>query len=241
MDWEDGPAPGEEQQVEVDAVVLNHHAPSQHTARQQKGNREVLSTAELEERALTLEAWAPLYAGEPEALRLERERAGRNVWEHLSCAIRDTLEGGDLRVFDDLLWFARMHHPGSAAEQEAAACTDAGGDGDSDAEHAELGAAAAPLEDEASEAEEEADAFVAAADSDYAQVPTGLVLAGGVNSADHAATFPNLAAHLRAGGCYAALLSLASFGRSPSEALNAMLCQLAGLDSRAGDWAALAA
>jgi hypothetical protein len=32
----------------------------------------------------------------------------------------------------------------------------------------------------------------------YHRLPTGLVLAGGVNSADHAQTFPSLVEHLRA-------------------------------------------
>ena len=67
------------------------------------------------------------------------------------------------------------------------------------------------------------------------------MLAGGVNSDDHSHTFPNLVAHLREQGCYAALLQPTSFGKSPQEALNAMLCQLWGRTTRTSSWAALAA
>lgn len=65
------------------------------------------------------------------------------------------------------------------------------------------------------------------------RVPTALMLAGGVNSADHAQTFPNLVAHLRGQGAYVALLQPHSFGRSVGDALNAVLRQFSGLDTQA--------
>lgn len=66
------------------------------------------------------------------------------------------------------------------------------------------------------------------------RLPTGLVLAGGVNSADHCRTFPSLAEHLRKAGCYVALLQPAGFGKSPGEAAGEILRQLSGLkDSKA--------
>jgi origin recognition complex subunit 3 len=74
------------------------------------------------------------------------------------------------------------------------------------------------------------------------RVPTGLVLAGGVNSADHVATFPGLAAHLRGAGCHVALLQPACFAQGVGAALNTALRQLSGLaDSQADQFAALAA
>jgi hypothetical protein len=74
------------------------------------------------------------------------------------------------------------------------------------------------------------------------RIPTGLVLAGGVNSADHVRTFPTLANHLRSEGCYVALLRPYDFGKSVADALNAALRQLSGLhDTRADTFQALAA
>jgi len=74
------------------------------------------------------------------------------------------------------------------------------------------------------------------------RIPTGLVLAGGVNSADHVRTFPKLANHLRSEGCYVALLRPYDFGKSVSDALNAALRQLSGLhETRADTFQALAA
>jgi len=74
------------------------------------------------------------------------------------------------------------------------------------------------------------------------RIPTGLVLAGGVNSADHIHTFPTLAAHLRSRGCYVALLSQATFSRSLSDALNSTLRQFSGeSDCRGDQFEALAA
>jgi len=74
------------------------------------------------------------------------------------------------------------------------------------------------------------------------RIPTGLVLAGGVNSADHVRTFPNLANYLRSEGCYVALLRPYDFGKSVSDALNAALRQLSGLnETRADTFQALAA
>lgn len=65
------------------------------------------------------------------------------------------------------------------------------------------------------------------------RLPTALVLAGGVNSADHCTTFPNLAGFLRRSGCRAALLSPATFGRFPGDAVGEILRQLSGrADSR---------
>ena len=76
----------------------------------------------------------------------------------------------------------------------------------------------------------------------FQRVPTGLVLAGGVNSADHMCTFPNLAAFLHRAGCYVALLQPASFARGPGEAFGEVLRQMSGLgESRAEHHAALAA
>lgn len=66
-------------------------------------------------------------------------------------------------------------------------------------------------------------------------IPTGLVLAGGVNSADHVRTFPNLAAHLRQAGCYVALLPPSAFARSLAEALNSALRQLSGMGETSAD------
>lgn len=61
------------------------------------------------------------------------------------------------------------------------------------------------------------------------QLPAGLVLAGGVNSADHCTTFPALAAFLRRHGCYVAVMQPASFGRVPGDAIGEVLRQLSGL------------
>lgn len=61
------------------------------------------------------------------------------------------------------------------------------------------------------------------------RVPTGLVLAGGVNSADHCHTFPRLAAFLRQHGCYAALLHPHSLGKVPGDAIGEVLRQLSGM------------
>ncbi|KAG7671721.1 hypothetical protein Ndes2526B_g07385 [Nannochloris sp. 'desiccata'] len=74
------------------------------------------------------------------------------------------------------------------------------------------------------------------------RIPTGLVLAGGVNSADHVRTFPTLANHLRSAGCYVALLRPYDFGKSVSDALNSALRQMSGLnETRADTFQALAA
>ncbi len=61
------------------------------------------------------------------------------------------------------------------------------------------------------------------------RAPAGLVLAGGVNSADGERAFPALAEHLRAGGCYVALLRADAFARGLPEALGAALRGLSGL------------
>jgi origin recognition complex subunit 3 len=72
------------------------------------------------------------------------------------------------------------------------------------------------------------------------RLPTGLVLAGGVNSADHCRTFPNLAAYLRRHGCYVALLQPHTFGKGPGDAIGETLRQMSGLtESRAEHMAAL--
>lgn len=72
-------------------------------------------------------------------------------------------------------------------------------------------------------------------------MPTGLVLSGGVNSADHCHTFPRLISFLRDAGCYVALLQPASMGRVPGDALGEVLRQFSGLaDSGAEHWDALA-
>ena len=88
-----------------------------------------------------------------------------------------------------------------------------------------------------------ASAAATAAFPDYAgcqRLPTGLVLAGGVNSADHCHTFPNLAAYLRSQGCYMALLQPHTFGRVPGDAIGETLRQMSGLaESRAEHMAAL--
>ena len=74
------------------------------------------------------------------------------------------------------------------------------------------------------------------------RIPTGLVLAGGVNSADHGRTFPSLADFLRQQGCYVALLKPEHFSRGPGETIGEVLRQFSGLaDSRAEHFAALAA
>lgn len=71
-------------------------------------------------------------------------------------------------------------------------------------------------------------------------LPTALVLAGGVNSADHCTTFPALAAHLRGHGCYVALLQPASFGKVSGDAIGEALRQVSGLtQSRAEHLAGL--
>lgn len=67
-------------------------------------------------------------------------------------------------------------------------------------------------------------------------IPTALVLAGGVNSADHVRTFPNLACHLRSSGCSVALLQSSHFpSTSIAVALNSALCQLTGLAASNAD------
>lgn len=76
-------------------------------------------------------------------------------------------------------------------------------------------------------------ASAAAAGPEFAagcqRLPTGLVLAGGVNSADHCRTFPHLAAFLRQHGCYVALLQPASLGRAAGDATGEVLRQWSGL------------
>ncbi|KAL4437146.1 hypothetical protein ABPG75_004285 [Micractinium tetrahymenae] len=72
------------------------------------------------------------------------------------------------------------------------------------------------------------------------QLPAALVLAGGVNSADHCTTFPALAAFLRQHGCCVALMQPASFGKVPGDAVSEVLRQVSGLaTSRADDLSAL--
>jgi hypothetical protein len=72
------------------------------------------------------------------------------------------------------------------------------------------------------------------------RMPTALVLAGGVNSADHSSTFPSLAAHLREQGCYVALLQPHSFGKAPGDVIGEVLRQMSGLTaSKAEHMAAL--
>jgi origin recognition complex subunit 3 len=70
-----------------------------------------------------------------------------------------------------------------------------------------------------------------------APLPAALVLAGGVNAADHAETFAQLAAHLRQAGCHAALLRSGDIGVRAAGApappglcatLRCALAQLAG-------------
>lgn len=74
------------------------------------------------------------------------------------------------------------------------------------------------------------------------RIPTGLVLAGGVNSADHGRTFPSLADFLRQQGCYVVLLKPEHFSRGPGETIGEVLRQFSGLaESRAEHFAALAA
>lgn len=74
------------------------------------------------------------------------------------------------------------------------------------------------------------------------RIPTGLVLAGGVNSADHGRTFPSLADFMRQQGCYVALLKPEHFTRGPGETAGEVLRQFSGLaDSRAEHFAALKA
>eukprot|EP00887_Chlorella_sp_A99_P005249 scaffold1.g5249.t1 len=204
----------DEEHAAFKGVVINHLPPPGHTSRQQKAKHDRLSQAEQRERELLLRAQQPLYDGEPEATRLARAEAAARCWDALSQRIKATLEGTDAQVFQQLLDFAQQHHRAQGGARPAAGAPGAG-----------AAAAGAEPEDDAA----------------YEQVPTGLVLAGGVNSANHARTFPNLVAHLRAQGCYAALLQPAGFGHSPQEALNALLCQLLGRATRADAWAALAA
>lgn len=74
------------------------------------------------------------------------------------------------------------------------------------------------------------------------RIPTGVVLAGGVNSADHVRTFPNLASYLREAGCYVSLLTPSTLSSSLSEVINSTLRQFSGLhDTAADQFAALTA
>ncbi|KAA6416560.1 MAG: origin recognition complex subunit 3-like, partial [Trebouxia sp. A1-2] len=74
-------------------------------------------------------------------------------------------------------------------------------------------------------------------------IPTALTFAGGVNSADHAQTFPTLVNLLRQQGCYAAILhpSQLPSGKGVSAAINSVLCQFSGLETEADDMLALLA
>ncbi|KAL0049556.1 hypothetical protein WJX82_004745 [Trebouxia sp. C0006] len=74
-------------------------------------------------------------------------------------------------------------------------------------------------------------------------IPTALTFAGGVNSADHAQTFPALVNLLRQQGCYAAILhpSQLPSGKGVSSAVNSVLCQFSGLETEADDMLALLA
>ena len=60
------------------------------------------------------------------------------------------------------------------------------------------------------------------------KIPTGLVLAGGINSADHVRTFPNFAAHLRSQGCYVALLQAHNMDKSLGDGISAVMQQFSG-------------
>ena len=57
------------------------------------------------------------------------------------------------------------------------------------------------------------------------RIPTGVVLAGGVNSADHGQTFPRVAQQLRTNRCYTALLQSHDFGKTLSGVFNLILHQ----------------
>lgn len=67
------------------------------------------------------------------------------------------------------------------------------------------------------------------------KIPSGLVLAGGINSADHVRTFPNLAAHLRAQGCYVALLQAHDMDRSLGDGISAVMQQFSGENDKKKD------
>ncbi|KAK9806953.1 hypothetical protein WJX72_008557 [[Myrmecia] bisecta] len=73
-------------------------------------------------------------------------------------------------------------------------------------------------------------------------IPTALTFAGGINSAEHARTFPALVTCLREQGCYAGLLSVRDFrpGCSVSGSLNSLLRQFSGQDTHEDDTLALA-
>ena len=76
-------------QEEDQGFVINHWAPSALTSRQNKSKHiSRLWPAEVEERALQLEAWEALYEGEPQAYRLLRAEAECKCWETLSQSIK---------------------------------------------------------------------------------------------------------------------------------------------------------
>eukprot|EP00891_Asterochloris_glomerata_P007571 jgi/Astpho2/7571/Aster-02477 len=75
------------------------------------------------------------------------------------------------------------------------------------------------------------------------RLPTALTFAGGVNSADHAKTFPTLAQLLRDQGCHVALLQSGCLGAGTGVALalNAIMRQFSGRETDADDLLALQA
>ncbi|CAL8462846.1 g2380 [Coccomyxa elongata] len=72
-------------------------------------------------------------------------------------------------------------------------------------------------------------------------LPAALTVAGGVNSSDHARTFPDLVSQLRSQGCYAALVQPRDLSANSTvgTALNSILRQFSELDTEASDFEAL--
>lgn len=234
---------------------LYAHAPQSAAA------RKAAAEAAAVERQLVLGAWPALYSGESEELRLARAAAYDRCWGALAGSIQvrrrscgAVCRTAVLRLGASTCAPARVLGPSPRTPaslphthththrlaahthpQETLEGADAGvfrGLLDlARASHVPPGSAAAAA---------------AAAGPEFAagcqRLPTGLVLAGGVNSADHCRTFPHLAAFLRQHGCYVALLQPASLGRSAGDALGEVLRQWSGLGaSKAEHVEALAA
>lgn len=227
MEWAlDNVEDGETVDVGVDkAFVLIRDGPPTLTAREikPKDAREEARPFEQAEKELELAAYSELYDNEPEQFRKKRAAAFDRCFGHLSQRIQvrflSLKSKTPLAVSIKYILYETMQSTLEDMDTEVFTAI------------LELATAHHPT------------ASKRASLPRYGQhrLPTALVLAGGVNSADHVTTFPNLANFLKSSGCYVALLQQHDVGKAAGEAINACLRQFADIQSSSEHFDALAA
>ena len=267
MEWQDDV--DEEERGLDKAFTLIHECPSALPLKARKEKGAKAPAAAEATRDLQLGAFHALFKGEPLEQRLARAAAAQRCWDRLASSIQVRAGGpqgyyfiwqphelacgnpaalplaeGSPPAHQRLRRAARPHPPRIQTARQLPALIAAAGCLQETLEGADAPVFQALLNfAQQSHQVPSAAPTAPAAFPDHVgcqRLPTGLVLAGGVNSADHCRTFPNLAAYLRGQGCYVALLQPHTFGRVPGEAIGETLRQMSGLaDSRAEHMAAL--